>query len=282
MSSMANIPRAAPVLTHLRIPTLPRRNLGARPELTQVCCPKMTSQANVKAAPRTREMSLFQSLSAPRATLSLIRAASCSVSLQNAVVAAGGEAEFGDRVFQDLFALGSQHAVFANARAHLCIRVNVLVEEAAELRVARGDDAVPYGFGRLRHTGACEVFVRNSRHVDLNIDTVHERTGDLGHVALNLWRRAEAFAAEVIREATRAGIGGRDKNERSRESECHCSASYCDSSVFKRLPEHLQNVAREFGKLIEEEHTVVRHADFAGPWNRPAANKSGVGDRVVW
>src|SRR5439155_22965546 len=81
----------------------------------------------------------------------------------------------------------------------------------------------------------------------------------------NLWRRAEAFAAEVIREAARAGIGGRDKNERSRESECHCGASYCDSSVFKRLPENLQNIAREFGKLIEEEHTVVRHAHFAGP-----------------
>src|SRR6267142_5680325 len=152
---------------------------------------------------------------------------------QNAVVAAGGKAEFGDRVFQDLFALGSQHAELSNvARAHLRVRVDVFVEEAAELRIARGDDAVPYSFGRLRHTGTCEVFVRNSRHVDLNIDTVHERTGDLGHVALNLWRRAEAFAPEVIREAARAGIGGRDKNERSRESECHCGASYCDSSVF--------------------------------------------------
>src|SRR2546428_8961946 len=99
---------------------------------------------------------------------------------QNAVVAAGGEAELGDRVFQDLFALGSQHAELSNvARAHLRVRVNVFVEEASELRVARGDDAVPYSFGRLRHTGAREVFLRNSRHVDLNIDAVHQRTGDL-------------------------------------------------------------------------------------------------------
>src|SRR6266850_3211240 len=109
----------------------------------------------------------------------------------------------------------------------------------------------------------------------------HQRTGDLRHVTLNLRRRAEAFAAEVIRKAARTGIGGRGKNERSRESECHCGASYCDSSVFKRLPEHLQNIAREFGKLIEEEHTVVRHAHFAGPWNGAATDETSIGDRVV-
>ena len=39
---------------------------------------------------------------------------------ENAIVAARGEAEFGDRVFHDLFAVGSQHAVFPNvAWSHL-------------------------------------------------------------------------------------------------------------------------------------------------------------------
>src|SRR6267142_782038 len=120
---------------------------------------------------------------------------------QNAVIASGREAEFGDGVFQDLFAFRSQRAVLANvAPAHLRVRVNVFVEEAAELRVARGDDAMADCFRGLRETAARQIFVRNSGHVDLNIDTVHERAGDLGHVALNLWRRAKAFAAEVIRK----------------------------------------------------------------------------------
>jgi len=90
-----------------------------------------------------------------------------------AIVAARAEAKFGHGIFQDLFALGSQHAELPNvARAHLRVRVDVLVEEAAELRIACGDDAMPYGFRRLRDTAAREVFVWNSRHVDLDIDAV--------------------------------------------------------------------------------------------------------------
>jgi hypothetical protein len=34
------------------------------------------------------------------------------------------------------------------------------------------------------------------------------------------------------------------------------------------LPENLQHVSGKFGKLIEEQHAVVGHADFAGPRDR--------------
>src|SRR5437870_3518413 len=123
---------------------------------------------------------------------------------QDAVVAAGGKAKFGDGVFQDLFALGSQDAVFANvARAHLRVGVNVFIEEAAELRVAGGYHAMPDGFRRLRDTAAGQVFIWNRGHVHLNIDAIHQRSRNFRHVSLDLWGCAEAFAAEVIREATR-------------------------------------------------------------------------------
>jgi hypothetical protein len=43
----------------------------------------------------------------------------------------------------------------------------------------------------------------------------------------------------------------------------------------------LESTAREFSKLIEKEHTVVSHADFAGPRDGAAANQTGIRDRVV-
>ena len=40
-------------------------------------------------------------------------------------------------------------------------------------------------------------------------------------------------------------------------------------SVFQRLPQNLQHVAREFGKFVEKQHAVVREAHFAGPRRCP-------------
>jgi hypothetical protein len=65
----------------------------------------------------------------------------CSTSLENAIVAAGREARLRDCVFHDPFAFCRQHAVLPNqARAHLSIRVDVLIEEASQLDVARGQE----------------------------------------------------------------------------------------------------------------------------------------------
>jgi hypothetical protein len=40
----------------------------------------------------------------------------------------------------------------------------------------------------------------------LDVDAVHERAGDLRHVALDLRRRAVAFPPEVVGESTRTGL----------------------------------------------------------------------------
>ena len=96
---------------------------------------------------------------------------------ENPVVATSRKAEFGDGAFHDPFAFGCQHAVLSNVpRAHLGIRVNVFVEEAAELRVPCGDNTVTYGVGRLGGTAAHQVFVWDGRHVNLNVDAIHQRT----------------------------------------------------------------------------------------------------------
>jgi hypothetical protein len=55
-----------------------------------------------------------------------------------------------------------------------------------------------------------------------------------------------------------------------------------DLTVFERLAERLADRPRELGQLVEEEHTPVRQADFAGAGHPgAAADQSGHRDGMV-
>jgi len=58
-------------------------------------------------------------------------------------------------------------------------------------------------------------------------------------------------------------------------------ASYSHAPLFKRLSEDFENIAGEFRKLVEKQHAVVGHADFAGAGNGAASDETGGGYRVM-
>src|SRR2546427_1918769 len=66
-----------------------------------------------------------------------------------------------------------------------------------------------------------------------------------------------------------------------RGGERHRRASDRDASLLERLAQNLEHISWEFRKFVEEQHTVVRHADFAGTRNRAASNETGIRDRVM-
>ncbi len=51
-----------------------------------------------------------------------------------------------------------------------------------------------------------EILVRNRRDINLKISAVHQGAGDFGHVPLDLGRRAEAFAPEIVCKVTRTSL----------------------------------------------------------------------------
>ena len=51
--------------------------------------------------------------------------------------------------------------------------------------------------------------------------------------------------------------------------------------VFEGLAERFEHVPLELGKLVEEEHAVVRQAHLAGLRDLSAADKTGIGNRMV-
>src|SRR5207244_9232257 len=77
------------------------------------------------------------------------------------------------------------------------------------------------GFRGLRAAAAGEIFVGNGGHVHLNVDTIHQRSGNFRHVSLDLRRCAETLAAEVIGKTARTEVHRRDQEERRGKRERH-------------------------------------------------------------
>jgi hypothetical protein len=53
------------------------------------------------------------------------------------------------------------------------------------------------------------------------------------------------------------------------------------AALIQRLAHHLQHIPREFRKFVQEQHTVVRKRNFAGPGHHASADKPGVGNRMM-
>src|SRR5262249_26183545 len=76
----------------------------------------------------------------------------------------------------------------------------------AKLSVSRRDNAVSDCFRRLCGPASHQVLVWDRRHIYLNVDAVHQWSGDLRHVPLNLRRRAVTLPTKIVCKAARAGL----------------------------------------------------------------------------
>src|ERR1700739_2969968 len=115
----------------------------------------------------------------------------------------------------------------------------------------------------------------------MDIDSVEQRTGDLGDIALDHGRRAHALARFVVEISTGAGIHGGREHEARRKAERHGGAGDGDVVVFERLAHDFEHVARKLRQFVEEEKSVVGQGNFAGTRDDAATNEAGVGDGVM-
>jgi hypothetical protein len=118
--------------------------------------------------------------------------------------------------------------------------------------------------GAFRHAGGAHFLVVHRRHVNVNVDAIHERPGNLRNVALDHGRRAVAFTGAVVVKAARTGIHGRGQHETRRKSQRHGGARNAHRAILQRLAHHLEHITREFGELIEKEHAVVGQRNSPG------------------
>ena len=133
---------------------------------------------------------------------------------------------------------------------------------------------------RARSLGG-EITVGNGWHLELDVDPVEERPGDLPHVFLHLRRRALALAARVSPIAAGAGVEGGDEDELGREARRRFGAADRHRAILERLPEDLERPPVELGELVKKEDAVVGEADFARHRHGAAADEAGFADRMM-
>ena len=83
---------------------------------------------------------------------------------------------------------------------------------------------------------AAKLTERHSGHLDVNVDSIHERSADTRQVALDLQRAALALLASVSVVAARAWIHGRDQHELRRKTHCCVGPRNRHPPVLQRLP----------------------------------------------
>ncbi len=139
---------------------------------------------------------------------------------EDAVVGAGGEALLLHGALKQAFGVGAKFAVGADlAGGHLGVGEDLFAGllEPGSLAVAGGHDAGANFGGAFGGGSAAQLLILNGGHLDMDIDAVEERAGDLGDVALDHGRGAHALARFVVEIAAGAGIHGGGEHEARRE-----------------------------------------------------------------
>lgn len=165
--------------------------------------------------------------------------------LQHAVVRARRPAEPLARVAQQRLA----RAVRAAERIGLAARQHVVgLALPRELPLARERDARGHGFARFaggrRPLG--QLGGRERGNLDLDVDPVEERPGQLAQIARGDVGRAAAAAGRVAAPAARARIHRGDQLARGRKIRLQRGARDRDAAGLERLAQRLEHVPVEF------------------------------------
>ena len=102
-----------------------------------------------------------------------------------------------------------------------------------------------------------QFVIRHCRDFDMNVDPVHQRSRNFGHITFDLRRRAVATAAGIAAVAARARVGCGDEHEVGREGGTAQGAGDGDNAVFDRLSHYFERLAVKLGQFVQKEDTVT-------------------------
>ena len=126
-----------------------------------------------------------------------------------------------------------------------------------------------------------EVLDGDLRHLDAEIEAVHQRAGDAAEIVRAAIGHAGAGPGGVGEMAAAAGVGGGHQHEFAGIADMGVGAGHDDVAGLDGLAQGLQHGAAEFGQLVEEEHAVMGEADLAGFGRAAAADDGGHRGGVV-
>lgn len=130
-------------------------------------------------------------------------------------------------------------------------------------RVARGlkrprggDPCRDLGRG-LAIGGQVEIAVADGRHVDAQVEPVHQWAGDTPEIVFPAGRDTGAGAGRVGQVAAFAGVRRRDEHEAARVFHMGIGPRDHDLASLDRLAQGFEDRAVELGEFVHEQHTVM-------------------------
>lgn len=133
---------------------------------------------------------------------------------------------------------------------------------------ARGDFGRAFGGRRQREIGGGNGF-----DLDVQVDAVEERPGELGLIIRRAARRAGAGERGVAEVPAAAWVHRGDQLHARGVGDMKRGARDADFAGFERLTQRIECLALELRQFIEEQHAEMREADLTGPRLRAAADK---------
>ena len=198
------------------------------------------------------------------------------------VVGSGGETEIGHGILEDVLTLVVHAAELTGlTMGHVAVVTGTVAVESGGLGAAGYCHLAAKLLARRAGRSARKIAKRNGRHLDVDVDAVDQRAGDLAHVLFDLGGRAMAVAAGVAAIAAGTGIQRGDQHEVGRKRRAVERAGNGDQAVFEGLTQDFERLPVELGELIEKEDAVVGEGDFAGRRRGTAAHETGVADGVM-
>src|SRR5215212_10081956 len=152
---------------------------------------------------------------------------------------------------------------------------------AFDLRAPRPSNSIPDGNRRLGRRLVPQLLPRETGHVDEDIHTVEQGSGDASLVAFDLARSAPAGPHLVTIVPTGAGIHGTQQRDPSRIAERRGYPRDGHVTIFQGLTQSLQRSPAKLGQLIEEQHTVMRERHLARPRITAASGEPRGGNGMV-
>ena len=107
-----------------------------------------------------------------------------------------------------------------------------------------------------------------------DIDAVEHRTGNPADIGVHLRLRTAAAAGWMTVPAAAARIHCSNQHEAARECDCAACTRNRHKSVFQRLAQDVNGVARKLREFIQKQNAVMRKGDFARMRHSSAARYS--------
>src|SRR5262245_18966537 len=126
--------------------------------------------------------------------------------------------------------------LFQLARRHTCVAIYFrLVSKPFLLAVSGAADPLANGSRTFLSAFASYVAVFHSRHFDVQVDSIEQRSGDALTVTLHLDWAAAAFALKIAKITARAGIHCSDEHELGGKRNASRRTGHGDFAVLERL-----------------------------------------------